>query len=207
MNNHLSRIERILKGLVGKIGNESPTQLAASLLVAHSALQVELLNRHLSSPTHLLAYPCRTLCELNFILRCVLKSPEDANEWIVERGFDEREMLERFIEGKAGNAVDVLRARIHTIEEAAKMTGMALKKPLHVSERAKMAGLAEEYRVEYKFYSKLTHPTSLMVNAPWEEIQSSEYQSLLLMNGQKYALDTAERVRAYFQLEPFVEIA
>ncbi|KAF2340566.1 DUF5677 domain-containing protein [Flavobacterium tistrianum] len=63
---------------------------------------------------------------------------------------------------------------------------------------SKNVNLEEEYLGFYKFYSKYVHPTSWSINVDDETKNSNEFKSILLVNNQKYLMDSIERIKKYF---------
>lgn len=186
---------------VDSIRPESAIQRAAKFLVAHSALQTDAIDRLYGTvPTQVLAFLCRNLYELNVVLRNVLVSTEEAEIWLSEHYLDEREALERLVEDRAGASTTTLKARITTIDQMIASNNWTGRTPRSMHKRAENAGLATDHRVMYKLISKFTHPTSWTVNGDWDEIQSHEYQKLMVIYAQRFALDSAERVRAQYGL-------
>lgn len=62
---------------------------------------------------------------------------------------------------------------------------------------AELAGVADEYKALYGFYSKFTHGTAWLVNAKDAERDGEGYRNIFFVRAQFYALDAYKRIEEF----------
>lgn len=74
-----------------------------------------------------------------------------------------------------------------------------LTKPTFKStvQMAELAGVADEYRALYGFYSKYTHGTAWLVNSKDDERDGQGYRNIFLVMTQIYAYDAYKRIEDF----------
>lgn len=152
----------------------------------------------LSAPTEQIGFLTRSLFELNLITRYVLMGEENLKRFVSETALDRIQILEGLLElrqDSSKEAEKILEEEIARVKALVKKHCLTLQKPAHINTIAKMVGIEYEYKALYKLFSKYVHPSSYIINASPEEINSNEVRNIFLIQAQIYAGDTFQRIK------------
>ena len=146
-----------------------------------------------------LAWSTRNLFETNIILRNILEN-NMIEKWVSNRLTDEIQLLEglKSYSNQEIEHTEILNGRIEEIKSYAIENSINLVGHTDMRTLSKNVNLEEEYLGFYKFYSKYVHPTSWSINVDDETKNSNEFKNILLINNQKYLIDSVERIKKYF---------
>lgn len=145
-----------------------------------------------------LAWCARNLFETNLTVRHVLTSDENFRTWLGQTLQDEKDFIEGVlaVSSDQGNqaAEKQLRSRLTKLDEIASRHNLSFSKPFRAEKLAKSLGMHDEYVGLYKLFSKYVHPSSLLVNAWYNQKPESSWLDVFLVKAQIYAGDTIHRV-------------
>lgn len=159
---------------------------------------VNLAGVHRDGPAQVLALCARSLYELCLRARQIRISDQAFQQWRAEFANDHIELLEGYLElspdtpspARVVVETELARMRIVTTKH-----GIQPRKPSRLDQIAKEVGDEREHRSLFKLFSKLLHPTSYLVNAKADKIQSDEVRNILIIHIQLYALSILEELR------------
>lgn len=164
-----------------------------------TAGQLELLARMLKEPIEITANICRTVLEINVILRYCLSSQQRLDNYEAQAGTDEISIHEA-VKLLAENDTDPsilkpLDEQINHIRSVMIKHGKSLK-TTHppISQMANEVGMKKEYKSMYGVYSKYVHASAWFVIRKREHIDLPEYRFLMQVHTQLYAGDTLKRL-------------
>jgi len=136
-----------------------------------------------------IALSTRNIFEVSLILKYILQSKENMNEWLGQLANDEKQILEGFLNingTKDPKDRSAIEARIEKLKEICYRHNIQLSKQFNIRDVAKNVGHEDDYISFYKFFSKYVHPTSWLINKPEKEIGDTVYQNAFVMNAQLY---------------------
>lgn len=172
--------------------NTSDTLIYLNLLSAtvdNLNIFVEGFNGHIS----ITALATRNLFEIYLQTIDILSSPKQMLRWKGECITDDSEMIERFVSSEyvkpRGRQRAALKTRIRKLQSDRQQYGFHSKPPELIIEIAKRMKQETEYATLYRYYSKLIHPTSYLVNN-YDAASSKHVLMLFQMFAQKYAVKT-----------------
>ena len=195
-----SRFEHLADQIWGKTRLEEAARIFPNMLRC-IVRQLRILDASEQIPIEAAAAACRTVFELNVRTRLMTAHPDRIKEFWVERVFEEISLLEAFKRlSDPDTSGETLKPVDHRIQELRRyLSKWKLAKPATESlfKMAELAGVAEEYKALYGFYSKYTHGTAWLVNARDGERDGEGYRTILLVQTQLYAFDTYKRIEDF----------
>lgn len=139
------------------------------------------------TPLEIIGLACRNTFELLLRLKHIVASEANLQQWRNESPHDQLQIYEALLsikgteEEKAPIREDMARVKDRTntlgLERARRL--------LRVDTLATETGFAAEYQAFYRLYSKLVHPSSLVVNSP-DTLSTPLYRDTLVINVQLY---------------------
>lgn len=169
---------------------------ALSGFVRCAARQLQILEASPALPIEVAAGACRTAFELYVRTKLAEVRPEALLEFWVERIYDEKSLAAAFLRLTHDNTPASDREPMETriLELEAYIERNHLSSPSEesrsVAKLAKAAGLMEEYKALYNFYSKYTHASSWLVNAKEHDRDGAGYRAVLSTMTQVYVSQT-----------------
>jgi len=158
---------------------------------------LNLMQMHLSGPIPLLGFCTRSAYELNVQTRRVLSSSADLQEWLGEAAGDQIEAIEALVSLSASDdpSRQALQEEVKRIKAIKTKHGFdsSNNKSESVFNIAKKVGLECEHRALYKLLSKITHPTSCLVNSGYL-MNDEQTRNVMFIHAQIYVLDTLCRI-------------
>lgn len=191
-----------LDKLTHEMHKENDRDLSLYNLAINASFEVKqiikIIQKYSESPeVKNIAWRTRNIFEINLIIRYILQSKENLDCWMGQFAYDEIQILEGYLElaeNKSHPSLKIIKGRLDKIKNICEKHRIEPKKFLHISELAKKTGVYDEYKSLYKLYSKYAHPSSWIINASFEKVNSIEYLNMLLINVQKYAWDLYRRI-------------
>jgi len=147
------------------------------------------------------AHAARNMFELNMIYRYTHINTDNLKEWIGNKCQDEIDILEGILKLSQSPGSDnekILKERLSHIRLTAEKHNIKVSKQLTTKALADKVGLTTEYDGLFKLYSKFVHPTSWLINSKDEEVTSSEYKTILLIQFQTYLFDLEGRLSEFY---------
>lgn len=163
-----------------------------SSMLRCAATQLQILEVGWSLPLEISAGACRTAFELYVRAKLVEKNPTALRDFYVERVFDEKSLGAAFLRltGESTQAADLrpIHERISELDQYIARNGLVKPPTASLSQfkLAEEAGLSEEYKSLYNFYSKYTHASSWLVNTKPNDRNGHGYRSILQTMTQVY---------------------
>ncbi|KIN15694.1 hypothetical protein KV699_04095 [Vreelandella titanicae] len=165
-----------------------------------TAEQLQLFGKLLEEPIEVTANVCRTVFEINVVLRYCLSSTERLDAYADQAGTDEISIY-KSIKGLADGNTDpkdiaLLDQHINNIRSTLQKHGRSLK-PERTSlyQMAKEIGLKDEYESMYGIYSKYVHASAWFVLRKRDHIDLPMYRTPMQLHTQLYAADTLLRLQ------------
>ena len=145
----------------------------------------------------ILALSTRSLYELNVRLRTVVNEVEQ-KKWASEAITDKVQTLEGILSFGAENENNqqrlILEDEINRLQQLVNKYNLpTIKQPASTGILAKGVNLESEHKGLFKFFSKLVHPSSYLVN-DYTNAASSENRKILQIHAQLYAHDSITRI-------------
>lgn len=188
-------LDKIVRMIVDQAQNISPkdgydvvSEIVRSTSL-YAALQLRMLVDLYDFPIECVAWISRNLFEMNLIIEYSLKFPDKAKDFALQKGTDEKDILEGILLLDSGGSRDnviALQERINHINKALKKYGKNDSKYFGVKDMASRVGMTDEYNAFFKLYSKYVHPTSWLIFATEEEKASEIYKNVFLIQAQYY---------------------
>ena len=157
-----------------------------------AAGQLQILEVGWSLPLEVAAGACRTAFELCIRAKLAEANPVALRDFYVERAYDEKALAAAFLRLTSEHTPTTdrapIEARVAEIDEYIARNSLAKPSTATLSQfkLAEEAGLAEEYKSLYNFYSKYTHASSWLVNAKPEDRNGDGYRNILRTMTQVY---------------------
>lgn len=165
-----------------------------------TAEQLQLLAKHLEAPIEITANVCRTVFEINVVLRYCLSDFERLDVYATQAATDEISIY-KSIKRLADETTDpknlaLLDKHINQIRSVLTKHGKQLKpdRP-SLFLMAKEVGLSSEYDSMYGIYSKYVHASAWFVVRDRDQIDRPMYRSPMQLHSQLYAADTLCRLQ------------
>lgn len=145
-----------------------------------------------------LALATRSLYEINVRTRHMIDFDEGVRKWASEAVTDQIQVIEGIFKLNAMTSEEIGRSALGDTMERLNVLRKkhdlpVLTKPEPTVEIANAVGLRGEHEALFKLFSKLIHPSSLLVNDPGF-CQSNEVRMTLQIYAQVYAMDTLGRI-------------
>jgi len=156
----------------------------------YAALQLRMVIDFYDYPLECIAWVSRNLFEMNLIVEYSLKYPEKAKEFGLQKGSDEKEILERILSLQGNNELlntKPLEERIKHISKMLIKHGKENPKHFHVKTMATAVGMEEEYTAFFKLYSKYVHPSAWLIFSSENEKSNETYKNTFLIQAQFYS--------------------
>ena len=127
---------------------------------------------------------------MNLIIEYSIQFPEKANEFVLQKGLDEKEILEgiltlNYIENPIN--LSPLKERIDHLTKILEQHGKNNLKHFRVSDMARKVRMESQYNAFFKFYSKYVHPSSWLIFATEEEKANTALKNTFLLTAQYYS--------------------
>jgi hypothetical protein len=201
---HLAGLCRTFEAFADEVWQKTHLQAAARVLpnmLRCISRQLRIMQASATLPVEVAAGACRTVFELNIRTRIMIADPDRMTQFWVERVFEEISLIEAFkrlsdSETK-GETLKPLNDRIEELRNYASKWKVVKPPVESFFKLAEAAGVEEEYKAFYGFYSKYTHGTAWLVNAKDEERDGEGYRNIFLVQIQIYALDSHKRIEDF----------
>jgi hypothetical protein len=178
----------------------SDRRIALERLLAAAADAVDMVaTDSVGAPLPILALATRNVFELNLRSRFITESDDNLRSWLGELLIDRIQLYEAIL--KLDGRPDLratIQFEIDRNRAVAQKHAIDVRKtPMRVPELARVTAMLEEYDALFKFYSKLVHPTSYLVNGPESEVGSLTNRNILLIKLQAYGHEMLERAHTW----------
>ncbi len=163
--------------------------------------QLRILQLNLTNPIEAIASACRTIFELNLVLRWVSLSDDDLDGFIGRAATNEIDLLRAFLtlspdrEQAQQSALNTINRRITELEQLLERHDYKdiKRHDPKIKDMAQVIGCEDEYKAFYGLYCKYVHASSWLVNADEERRDSGQFRNIFLTKAQLYAGDTCAR--------------
>jgi len=168
--------------------------------IESSASYIKLSMLNYNGTVQVLALSARSLYEIRLWLRFIKKDKSNMNIWIQEAKNDYNDILNCFINliEKTPGAIAYFNDSLSMLKNKKSCINNSIKQRIRMDNIASQVGEKDEYAVFYKFFSKLAHPTSYLVNSG-DEVQVFEFRKMLLCSIEKYSQEILEEVKELFR--------
>jgi hypothetical protein len=165
-------------------------------LVAAGWPYLDLAGKNLTGPIPVLALSTRALYELHLRTRHVLQSEENLKKWIAETSIDTIEFLQGILTlGEPKEAADLLNFEVERQRSLAQKHNLDLAaRPISAGALARAVGRQVEHDAFFKLFSKLVHPSALLVNGTAEKSYGFAIRNTLVIHLQLFAHDMLGRI-------------
>lgn len=146
------------------------------------------------------ALAARNLFEAYLILCYVLSDLKKAEEFVLQKGLDEKQIYEGVIETsdedtKKSHHIKFLQSRIDDINKGtAKHVNPDDLKLWRVDKLAKVLQMEDEYKGFFKLYSKYVHPSSWIIFGIPSETARKDFNDTFIIKTQQYAAMIEQRI-------------
>ncbi len=162
---NLDKIVRLIIDQAQQIAPDDKDDVVSEIIrrtSLYAALQLRMMIDLYDHPIECIAWISRNLFEMNLIIEYSLKFPDKAKDFGLQKGSDEKEILEGVLSLDAGGSRDnviTLQERISHINNVLKKYGKNDSKHFPVKGMADQVGMEDDYNAFFKLYSKYVHPT------------------------------------------------
>ncbi len=190
---NLDKIVRLIIDQAQQIAPDDKDDVVSEIIrrtSLYAALQLRMMIDLYDHPIECIAWISRNLFEMNLIIEYSLKFPDKAKDFGLQKGSDEKEILEGVLSLDAGGSRDnviTLQERISHINNVLKKYGKNDSKHFPVKGMADQVGMEDDYNAFFKLYSKYVHPTSWLIFATEEEKANETYKNTFLIQAQYYS--------------------
>lgn len=204
LSKHISQRIGQFEAFANQLWNNTHLEEGARVFpnILHCVIrQLQILEASPKLPLEAAAGACRTVFEVYVRTKLMTERPQLIREFWVERAFEEISLLEAFKrlahQETPASHLSVIDSRVSEIR--AYISKWKLQKPSVEStfKLAESAGLSEEYKALYGFYSKYTHGSAWLVNAGDAERDGEGYRMIFTTQTQFYAEAAFECIRRY----------
>jgi hypothetical protein len=201
---HLKRRTEKFEDLADQIRNRTELEDASRVfpnVLRCIARQLRILGASSSLPIEAAAAACRTVFEVYVRTKLMTEKPELIRSFWVERVFEEISLLDAFKRladnETQASALAPINSRVEEIKNYIKKWNLAKPTTESTFKFAEAAGMSEEYKALYGFYSKYTHGSAWLVNTQDSERDGEGYRTIFSVQTQLYAEATLESIQRY----------
>ncbi len=200
VSEHLNKLSSTVGALAREIGVKtarSNASVAYINLANRTATELRRLASFYPSDIEGAAWCARNIFEINLILRYISRESENLHRWMGQRAGDEKQIIEGFLTLSAESNLPerkVLQDRLETIDAITAKHNIQVSGPFNIKLIADQERLSDEYAGLYKLFSKYVHPSSWLVNASVESVQSRDYMNIFVIYAQLHAGDSCSRL-------------
>ncbi len=190
---NIDNIVRLIAAAARKISPKDEHDIIPEIVrrtSLYAALHLRMIIDLYDFPIECTAWIARNLFEMNLILEYSIHYPEKAKEFVLQKGSDEKEILEGILTLNSNDilvSIVPLRERIGHLESILKKYGKSNIKHFTVAEMARKVGMENDYNAFFKLYSKYVHPTAWLIFAEDEEKASMVHKNTFLLQAQYYS--------------------
>jgi hypothetical protein len=190
---NIDDIVRLIIEEAQKISPKDKADVVAEILKRtslYAALQLRIIIEVYDLPIECIAWISRNLFEMNLIMEYSIQYPEKAKEFALQKGSDEKDILEGLLMLNVSNSeinVTSISYRISHLDSILSKHRKNNLKHFTVKEMAFRVGMEEDYKAFFKFYSKYVHPTAWLIFATEEEKANVDYNNIFLIQAQYYS--------------------
>ena len=156
----------------------------------YAALQLRMMIDLYDYPLECIAWISRNLFEMNLIIEYSMKFPDKAKDFVLQKGSDEKDILEGMkllYSGGSRDNIITLQERIDHINQTLKKHGKNNSKHFSIKHMADKVDMEDDYNAFFKLYSKYVHPTSWLIFATEEEKATETYKNTFRIQAQYYS--------------------
>lgn len=212
VSEHFHKLSGTVAALAREIGvrtERSNASIAYANIANRTATELSRLARLYPSEIEGAAWCARNIFERNLVLRYISRRSENFNRWMGQFAGDEKQIIEGFLTLSADSNLPerkVLQDRLDAIKTITTKHNIQTSGPFNIKAIADEEGLSDEYVGLYKLFSKYVHPSSWLVNASSESVQSKEYVNIFLIYAQLHAGDSCTRIDEWLAANPRPQI-
>ncbi|MEG2529695.1 MAG: DUF5677 domain-containing protein [Anaerovoracaceae bacterium] len=167
-------------------------------LLSSTSDYLELMKSSLESHISVIALSTRSIYEINIRVRSILELDDEMDKWQSEAVTDQIQTLEGILlladDQNHATQVNILKSEMERLQNLlSKYNLPVIKNPVTTGSLAQKVGQESEHKSLFKLYSKLVHPSSLLVNN-YQTAASIENQKTLQIHAQLYTFDTMSRI-------------
>lgn len=209
VRSHFEKIRNRLDGSeawVAEHVERDAQRVLCSNLIKATAEYLVVARSSLESHISVSALATRNIYEINLQLRALLEIEGRQDAWQSEAVLDKRQMLEGIMalsqneNSKLSNETHILQSEVLRLTELiVKYNLPSISSHTQPAKLAKKLGMESEHASMFKFYSKLVHPTSYLVN-DFNDASANEHRVALQIHAQLYALDSLNRYGEFFDV-------
>jgi hypothetical protein len=200
----LSRKLKLTNSWIIKNLKRTEESVVISNISSAAVAQLDVATLGIRAHVSVLALATRSLFELDNRLKTIIKSKVYFDAWNVEAAVDRIQFIEGLLEIETVS--DSRAQKLILQEEMVRIRDLVKKyklpenaKLLSASQIAKDAGAEKEYKSFFKIFSKLVHPSSLLVNGP-TFADSLEVRAMLQIHAQVYGWSVFSLVSKHFEV-------
>ena len=200
VSEHLKKLSSTVGALARDIGirtERSNASVAYANLANRTATELSRLASFYLSDIEGAAWCARNIFEINLVLRYISRGTENLHRWMGQFAGDEKQIIEGFLTLSSDSNLPekkVLQDRLVAIDAITARHNIQASGPFNIKTIADQEQLGEEYVGLYKLFSKYVHPSSWLVNASAESVQSKEYLNIFVIYAQLHASDSYSRL-------------
>lgn len=200
---NLNNIGNSLSNTAASIKLEDKSDILACCicnLVQYSAEQLSRLAKMITDPIEYQAWAARNLFEATLLIEYLIQNPNAANNFISQKATDEIEIYEGMLSintDMPSLLIQPMLDRIQHIERTLEKHSFKKTKPWTTSWLASQTKNENEYKAFFKLYSKYVHPSSWIVLSVQNEIDTTTYRNVFLIQSQYYASRIHKLARDY----------
>lgn len=175
-------------------------------LLSSTSDYLKLMKSSLDSHISVIALSTRSIYEINIRVRSILELDDEMDKWQSEAVTDQIQTLEGMLsladDQNHDAQVNILKSEIARLQNlVSKYNLPVINNPVTTGSLAQKVGQKSEHKSLFKLYSKLVHPSSLLVNN-YQSAASSENQKALQIHAQLYTFDTMSRICEALNVPP-----
>ena len=203
VSEHLKKLSSKVGALASDIGiktERSNASVAYANLAKRTATELSRLASVYPNDIEGAAWCARNIFEINLVLRHISRGTENLHRWMGQLAGDEKQIIEGFLTLSADSNLaekKILQGRLDVIEAITTRHNIRASGPFNIKSIADQEQLGEEYVGLYKLFSKYVHPSSWLVNASAESVQSKEYLNIFVIYAQLHAGDSYSRLEGW----------
>ena len=200
VSEHLEKLSNTVRALAREIGVRavrSNASIAYTNLANRTATELGRLANFYPGCIEGTAWCARNIFEINLVLRHLNHGGENLARWMGQLAGDEKQIIQGFLtlsEASDLPAKKVLHDRLDVIDAITTKHNILASGPFNIKAIADQEQMSDEYAGLYKLFSKYVHPSSWLVNASDDSVQSKEYMNIFVIYAQLHAGDSCSRL-------------
>ena len=207
VQNNLNKMADELEALCEKVYKKnlySSTCRVLSMFALTTSEQLRMLSRLIYEPIEITANVCRSIFEMNIVLKFCLLNDKNLEDFATQRVTDEISIYKNVKKlgeaDRSGKEIKILNDYIKELKSKLEKYSRPFKPDRYsIYQMAKEVGLQSEYDSLYGLYSKYVHASAWFVLGQRDHIDLESFRQIMVVHSQYYASMIWADIEEYYK--------